>query len=190
MASADEKRGKDLAELARLLLLWLQDNELPGITGLKGTPADNFELYAGTYRERKRTEKGSFNNRLLPNLWTAEPAELKRFWELNLGISRLVLVDNPNHIVVLPDGRRVGQNRIIEALPGGRLDRENALFTVEPELDSRDADDPTVGRTRNYDISCVLRRVDMVWDDVDEAVRARFRYPALLTYDSPRLATT
>jgi len=187
VASEDEKRGKDLAELARLLFLWLQDNELSGIQGLKEIPPGDFELYAGTYHERKRT-RNALDNRLVPNLWTGEPAELKRFQELQLGSSHLVLVDNPNHIVQLPDGRRFGQNRIVEAQPGSRLDRAGALVTIEPELDSRDADDATLGRTRNYDICTLLRRVDMVWDDVNEAVQARFRYPALLTYDAPRLA--
>jgi hypothetical protein len=177
VASEDEKRGKDLANLARLLLLWLHDNELPGIHGLSGdTPPDDFELYAGTYHALSRKR--------LPNLWTAEPAELKRFQELRCGITHVVLVDNPHHAVQLPDGRWFTQNRIVEAQPGGRLDREGALVTVEPELDSRDPDE-TLGRTRNYDISYVLRRVDMVWDDFEEAVQARFKYPELLSYPDP-----
>jgi hypothetical protein len=181
VSSEDEKRGKDLAELARLLLLWLQDNELPGIQGLRDTPPGDFELYAGTYHKLPR--------KLLPILWTAEPAELKRFQELRRGITHVVLVDNPHHAVQLPDGRWFNQNRIVEAQPGGRLDREGALVTVDPELDSRDADDETLGRTRNYDVSAVLRRVDMVWDDFEEAVQARFKYPKLLSYpDPPRLA--
>jgi len=188
MASGDEKRGKELAELARLLLSWLQDNELPGIQGLKDASPSDFELYAGTYHILQRNQQRALDNRLLPNLWTTEPAELKRFQELRLGVSYLLLVDNPNHIVHLPDGRSVGHNRIVEAKPGGRLDRDGALITVEPELDSRRADNDTLGKTRNYDISSVLRRVDMVWDDVDEAVRARFRWPVLLQYDAPRLA--
>ncbi|MGW2937489.1 hypothetical protein ACWDA7_38010 [Streptomyces sp. NPDC001156] len=188
MSSKDDKRGKDLAELARLLLLWLQDNELPGTQGLRGTPPGDFELYAGTYHELQRNQKRVLDNRILPHLWDGEPDEFRRFQQLRLGVSHLLLVDNPNHVVQLPDGRRFTQNRIVEAQPGGRLDREGALVTVAPELDSRDADDETLGRVRNYDVSAVLRRVDMVWDDVAEAVQAGFRYPTLLSYDPPRLA--
>jgi hypothetical protein len=188
VATGDEKRGRDLAELARLLLLWLQDNELPGIQGLKDSPPSTFEFYAGTYHGLQRNQQRALDNRILPNMWTSEPAELKRFQELRLGVSHHLLVDNPQHVVQLPDGRRFGPNRIIEAKPGERLDREGALITVEPELDSREANDDTLGKTRNYDVCSVLRRVDMVWDDVDEAVQARFRWPALLQYDAPRLA--
>lgn len=188
MAPTDEKRGQELAELARLLLLWLEDNELPGIQGLKGTQPTDFELYAGTYHGLKRDGKRFFDNKILPNLWTTEPAELKRFQELRLGVSYLLLVDNPNHLVQLPDGRRFGQNRIVEAKPGAQLDHDGALITIEPELDSRQADDETLGRTRNYDFSSVLHRVDLVWDDFAQAVQDRFRFPALLQYDAPRLA--
>jgi hypothetical protein len=189
VASEDDKRGKDLAELARLLFLWLQDNELPGIQGLKGSEPSDFELYAGTYHELPFNFRGTLDKRVLPFLWRTESAELERFGELKLGVSHVVLVDNPlQPVVQLPDGREVGYNRIVEAKPGAPLDREGAFITVEPELDSRDADDQTLNTTLNFDISSVATRVDMVWDDVDEAVQVGFRWPKLLQYDdAPRL---
>ncbi|HET6346580.1 MAG TPA: hypothetical protein VFH51_16730, partial [Myxococcota bacterium] len=87
MTTKDEKLGEELAELARQFLLWLENNELPGVPGLKGARHDFFKLYAGTYHKLDRVSGNLFDQRLLPNLWTDRPDELRRMQSLRLGIS-------------------------------------------------------------------------------------------------------
>ena len=45
MAPADDKRGLELAELARQFLLWIRDNELPRLPGLRGAEPGHFEIH-------------------------------------------------------------------------------------------------------------------------------------------------
>ncbi|HZN17943.1 MAG TPA: hypothetical protein VFB84_07100 [Micromonosporaceae bacterium] len=187
MTTKDEKLGEELAELARQLLLWLQDNDLPAVPGLRMAMHDDFRLYAGTYHRLDR-----FGGKLLPNLWANQPDEQRRMQALRLGISHVLLVGNPNEDVTLPDGRTYGSNRIVltKRPPDGvtdvPIDRPGALMTVKPQLSSRTADDPTLGRTQNYDFAVIRDRVDLVYDDAATAAALGFRYPYLLDYQTPR----
>lgn len=184
---ADDKLGRELAELARQLLLWLGHNELPGIQGLRATKIEHYNLFAGTYHQLERSNKRVLDNRILPNLWVGEPEEMKRFQTLQLGISHVLLVNNPNDFINLRDGRRFLRNRIVET-PKVSLDRPGALMTVEPSLDSRKADDKTLGTERNYDFAAILRRADLVWDDQAEGARTGFQYQFVFSYETPRVA--
>src|SRR5437660_1347095 len=119
---ADDKLGRELAELARQVLLWLSHNELPGIPGLRATTIEHYNLFAATYHQLERGSKRVLDNRILPNLWVGEPEELKRFQTLRLGVSHLLLINNPNEFVDLPDGRRFPRNQIVQK-PKIPLDR-------------------------------------------------------------------
>jgi hypothetical protein len=92
--SDDAKRGRELAELARQFFVWLRQNELPGLPGLKGVPFDHFQAYAGIYRKLKASQQRLLDNRVLPNLWFGEPAEQRRLQSLKLGVSYFLLVNN------------------------------------------------------------------------------------------------
>src|SRR5205823_7718989 len=127
MASADEKRGRDLAELARQFLLWLRDNELPGVEGFRYATIDEFNLCAGTYHRIEASSSRALDNRILPNLWVGEPKELKRLQSLRLGISFVLLVNNPHDVVELPDGRKFPRNQIVSA-PNIPLEQPGALI--------------------------------------------------------------
>lgn len=183
MSKADEKRGEALAELARQFLLWLETNELPGVPGLKDAQLYDFELYAGIYR-RVEPLRGK---RLLPQIWSDQPEERNRLFGLGLGISHVLLVDNPNDDVTLPDGRTVGRNRIVARVDRS-LDQAGALITVEPRLDSMLADEATLGIVRNADFGTVLARADLAYDDAPAGAQALFRYPFIFTYEAPRRA--
>src|SRR5688572_736981 len=163
--TADDKRGRELAELARQFLLWIRDNELPGVPGLRGAQPDFFQIHAGIYRKLKRSRSQPFNNKLIPNAWSGEPAEQKRFQEPRLGITHVLLINNPVDLITLPDGRQLERNRIVPASREVPLDRPNAMIAVSPSLDSLEADDATLGLVRNYGFSAILPRTDLVYDD-------------------------
>jgi len=179
----DEECGRRLAELARQFLLWLRDNELPGIRGLRDTEIGQFELYAGTYHA-KRSSGLVYD---LPNLWLSDPAEVRRLRSLRLGVSHLLLLTNEHDIVTLTDGRKFHRNRIVE-VGNVPLERPGALMTVSPVLDSRTADDKTLSTVRRFDICSISQRIDLVWDDAEAAAQAHFKYPFILAYETPRLA--
>lgn len=182
--SADTKRGQELAELAREFLLWLRDNEVPGIPGLRGLDADAFAMYAGIYR--KAVDMSRYGN-VTPLLWADEPRELSRLQDLNLGVTHVLLVSDPQDTVLLPDGRTGVNNRIMLA-DRRPLEQAGALMTVKPTLDSLRADPDTISRMDYLTLCAILQRTDLVYDDVETARAARFQYPQLLDYQPPRVA--
>jgi hypothetical protein len=185
--SADEERGRKLAELARLLRLWLMDNELEHLPGIE-RKSPNFLFYAGVYRQLNLHQgpRRLVDNRRLPNLYTGQPDELQRFFELNLGITHLLLIDNPHETVDLPNGIRAGVNAIVAS--GKPLTQPGAYMTVKPRLDSMVADGATLATTRNYDFAALLPRVDLVWDDAAASKAVSFQYPEIFGYKAPRTA--
>jgi hypothetical protein len=187
VADADEKRGRELAELARQLLLWLKANELPKIAGLKGTPPGHFELYAGVYRRAAWLRGAPFERKLPPGLGMGSPDDQKRFAGLGLGGTHLLLVSHPETNAIAPDGKPVRRNRIVE---DGKtpLDRPGAMITIAPLLDSMAADPATIRSTITFDFSTVQHRADLVWDDAAEGKRSGIKYPFIFDYEIPRRA--
>jgi hypothetical protein len=186
--SADQERGSKLAELARQVRLWLEDNELEHLPGIKRKSLQ-FYFYAGIYRKLK-LKSAPFENRLVPNLFANQPNEMRRLSQLHLGISHVLLINNPEEWINLPDGRQVNVNDIIPT--GKPMDQPGAYMTVNPRLDSMAADEAALSTVRNYDFSALLQRVDLVWDDLAAAKAAHFdrRYHSIFDYKSPRTAYT
>jgi hypothetical protein len=189
VADADDKLGRELAEVAREFLLWLKTNELPKIPGLKGTPPSHFELYAGVYRRAAWLRGLPFERKLPPGLGMGSPDDQKRFAGLGIGATHLLLVSHPETDAIAPDGTPVRRNRIVAdgKVP---LEQAGALVTVRPVLDSLKADQTTIGSTIAFDFSSVQHRADLVWDDADEGRRSAVGYPFIFGYETPRHAWT
>jgi hypothetical protein len=187
MSGADEKRGRELAELARQLLLWLKTNQLPKIAGLRGTPPGHFELYAGVYRRAAWLRGSPLDRKLPPGLGMGSPDDQKRFAGLGLGGTHLLLVSHPETSAIAPDGKPVRRNRIVE--DGKKpLDTPGAMITVAPLLDSLVADEATIRNTITFDFSTVQHRADLVWDDAAEGRLSSINYPFVFDYETPRRA--
>src|SRR5690349_6509270 len=99
--SADEIRGKQHAELARQLLLWLQDHDLPNVPGTKGTKFEDYVFVAGTYRklELSPSEFQKFN---VQQLSDHELEEQKRIIDLGLLMKYVLMIYNPPNWIELP----------------------------------------------------------------------------------------
>ncbi len=194
--TADAKRGEELAELAREFLLWLQTNQLPDLPGLGGKDglvwlpdsngkvlgANAFAMSAGIYR--KAVDLPWPSRKLSPLLWADEPKELSRLHDLNRGVQYVLLVSDPQATRTLPDGRQAVNNFIVQV--NRRLTQPGAMMTVDPTLDSLRADDATRNRVEYVTFCSVLRRTDLVYDDVETARALRFKYPQLVDYQPPR----
>ncbi|GIH08303.1 hypothetical protein Rhe02_63700 [Rhizocola hellebori] len=184
-ATKDDKLGEELAELARQLLLWLKNHDLPGIPELAYVPIEDLNLYAGTYHRFDRRLYNRFDPRLLPKAWANHKDELSRLFGLGMLVKYVLLVENKNDDVTLPDGRVFGRNRIV-AHANIPIDKPGGLITVQPSLGSRTADDKTMAQTRTYEFSAIANRVDLVWDDMAAGKQALFRFPFVLDYTPPR----
>lgn len=187
MAQADLDHGRELAELARQFLIWLRDNQLPGVPNLRGTPASHFELYAGIYRKAAWLTGSPFERKMPPRLWATDAAEQRRFEALRLGATHVLMLTRPIDEVAAPDGTPVRRNRIVETLPKGDLDRSGALTTVAPQLDSLKADATTLHTVISFDFTSVLQRVDLVYDDLAAAKAANFKHRFIFDYQTPRV---
>lgn len=187
MADADDKLGREMAEVAREFLLWLKTNDLPKIAGLRGTPPSHFELYAGVYRRAAWMRGSPFERKLPPGLGMGSPDDQTRFAGLMLGATHLLLVSHPETDAIAPDGTPVRRNRIV---PDGKtpLERPGALVTVKPLLDSLVADEATIRSTIAFDFSSLQHRADLVWDDAEEGRRSAVKYPFIFGYETPRHA--
>lgn len=188
MAQADDDRGRELAELARQFLIWLKDNELPGVPNLRGTPASHFELYAGVYRKAAWLTGSPFERKMPPRLWATDAAEQRRFEELRLGATHVLMLARPIDEVAAPDGTQVRRNRIVETLPKTGVDRGGALTTVAPQLDSLKADEATLHSVMSFDFTSILQRADLVYDDLAAATAANFKHRFIFDYETPRRA--
>lgn len=187
MANADDTRGHKLAELARQFLLWLQDNELPQIAGLRGAPLNLFELYAGVYRKAEWIRGGPFDVKLPPGLALGAEAEQRRFAGLRLGGTHVLLLTHPEANTKAPDGTLVRRNRIVAAGKAA-LTQPGALVTVAPLLDSLKADEATIHSLLCFDFTSIQHRADLVWDDAAEGARSGIKYPFIFAYETPRRA--
>ena len=188
MAGADDKQGAELAELARLFILWLADNDLPVLPGLKGASFDSFDFYAGSYRRMVKPQMPP----LPPSGIFLSADDVKRLAKYGLGTRYRMLVTNPNDSVgVSPsDGLPIYHNRIVRD-PKIPMDRPGALKTVAPILASLSPDPDTLGTYIGRDFCTLTNRVDLVWDDRDTAVRVGFDPKYLSIFDQetvPRLA--
>jgi hypothetical protein len=194
VSDADEKLGRELAELARQVLLWLEKNDLPGLAGLKPEQGDKtprldlVELYAGVYRRAEWLKAFPFKPKLPPGLARIAPEQQKRLVSLGLGGTHVLLVTHPESVASAPDGKRMRRNRIVAAKGRPQLTMTGALVTLDPELDSLRADEATLHSVLAFDFTTLNRRVDLGWDDQAEAARCRFKYPSMLDLEVPRVA--
>ena len=186
MTTADDPRAVELAELARHVYVWLRDNDLPGLPGLKGRPPSDFHMHAGIYR---KVERGSLPGTTV-RFWD-DPEEERRLRAHGLGVSHVLLSADPEFEVASGSAFARGGPRWThenEVLVKGDLSRPGAVVIEYPVLDSRRADADTLRHVRYASFAGLLDRVDLVWDDLEEALRVRVqeRYRWLFDYARPR----
>jgi hypothetical protein len=180
MAQADDDRAAHLAELVRELLLWLRDNEPPGLPGLKGAPPSRFDVFAGVYR---KLAGGLFGSGKISD-FGGDPEEARRLRALNLGASHVLLLGNPSNETW--DGVTFHvENELY--LAGGDLERPGAIRVHDPVLDSLAANRDTLATNLHFTFAGLIDRADLVWDDAAEAKRLGFRYQWIFDYEPRRL---
>lgn len=184
--SADEERGKALAESARQLVLWLRDNELPSVPGLKGATLDQFLLFAGIYSRIGRTRGlGGIPHFLSQWMGAADPKANKRLSSLNLDITHGLYVTDENEIFVSGKGW-LNRNRIF-LKDKMSIEQRGALYVLEPTLDSVSFEDRDLVDAVMLTFAAILRRTDAVWDDAEAAAAAQFRYRSIFDFETPRV---
>jgi hypothetical protein len=177
----DEARAKLLAEFARQLLLWLRDNELPGATGVKGRPPQDFRIFAGVYRKLLTAEAIIRGGKVI-QFWD-RPGEVDRLRRLGLGATH-VLLRNP--------GEATGGfywNEMFLA-DDKTLEDEGGVGVHNPVLDSAIADLDTLGYFHYFSFTGLRDKADMVYDDPREAQRIKVAKPLRWIFDeeAPREA--
>jgi hypothetical protein len=185
MAAADDARAEELAELARQLLRWLRDHDLPGLPGTKGLAPADFSMMAGVYRELAPEAK--LLGGPLIQFWD-DPEEQRRLRAVKLGARHVLLIADPA-VQVWVGGAFFVQNELY--LTGdGDLEKEGALAVTDPRLDSAVADAATLATYKYLTFAGLTNRADLVWDDADEAARVRFKteYRWIFEYETPRPA--
>lgn len=194
MSWEDEKRAEELAELARHFFLWLRENELPQLPGLKGRGPHQFHLHAGVYRAT--TGRAPLPD---PVQWWHYPDEARWLRGYGHGVSHVLMASDPDieqwsprhGSVPGPDGRSdpfmLHENEIYLE-PGEDLSRPGAMRVAFPILDSRRADVATLMSVRYHTFAGLIDRVDLVWDDLEEARRAGFlkMHSWVFKYPPPR----
>lgn len=184
----DAKRGHELAELARQFILWLRKNELPQLPGLRSSPLDHFKLYAGVYRKASWIRGLPTERKLPPGLAMGSVAEQRRFAGLRLGGTHVLLVAPHEAKSVAPNGQLVRRNRIVDTSQGLGVDRPGAFKTMDPLLDSLEANEKTIASMSCFDFTSIEHRADLVWDDAAEGVRSGVKYRFIFSYETPRRA--
>lgn len=185
MTPADDQRARELGELARTLFLWLREHELPGWSSSKGLTPAAFVMFAGAYR---RLPFGS-----LVDFWT-DPDERRRLEAVGVGARHVLLVGNGDETwiadaAVHGGGAWLAQNQM-HFTGDGDLTQPGAIAVADPILDSSVADFDTLATWSRRLFAGLTPRVDLVWDDADEADRVQFdrRYRWVFDYKPPRRA--
>jgi hypothetical protein len=176
----DLVRAGLLAERARLLLLSIRDDELPGTVGVKGRPPGDFKIFAGIYR-KVDAEMLRFGGRIV-QFWN-RPEEIKRLQSLRLGAT---------HVLMGLAGEAVNglyRNEMF-TVDGKRLEDTGAIGVNSPALDSEPADRDNLTYFHFLSFAGLRDKADMVYDDAMEAARIgvdkRLRF--VFDYDAPREA--
>jgi hypothetical protein len=188
VTAADDKRAAALAELARQFFLWLREHELPGWSGSKGLEPADFVMFAGAYR---RLVFGSVVD------FYSDPAEQRRVRSVGVGATHVLLVGSPDESTWIPSSSPVKQGRLIVQnelfFPGdgegdGDIEQPGALAVAAPILDSSVADVDTLATWRYHTFAGLTPRVDLAWDDSEEAARVELdkRYRWVFDYETPR----
>lgn len=183
MASADDKRAAELAELARQWFLWVRERELPGLPGSKGlTPAD-VRMFAGAYRAISR--KGALVDPI--DFW-GDPDEQRRLRSVGAKAKHVLLVCDPE--VQTWDGTGFLVQNELYLAGNGDLTRPGAIAVNDPVLDSARSDETTLTSWKHYTFAGLIDRVDLGWDDKQEAERVGFDkdYRWVFDYNAPRRA--
>jgi hypothetical protein len=184
MATSDETRGEELAELARQFFLWLRDNELPGVTGFKGMTPQEFRMNAGIYRKLELPLGGK-----VVQFWGDEKEE-GRLTSLSLGVRHVLLY--ANHDLYMGGGdEEFEANRLyFDRSSDGDIEQPGSLTFKYPVLDSAKADAEGLSSWIYMTFAGLIGRADLVWDDAKEAKRIGFAktYRWIFDYETPRPA--
>lgn len=190
MASADEKRAAELAELARQWFLWLREHELPGVPGSKGLTPSDVRMFAGAYRAVPNAGtwiggRGSLVG--LVDFW-GDAEEQRRLRAVGAGAKHVLLICDPE--VQTWDGTGFLVQNELYLAGNGDLAKPGAIAVNDPALDSTKSDAATLASWKHYTFAGLIDRVDLGWDDAAEAARAGFDkdYRWIFDYETPRRA--
>lgn len=184
MALVDDARAKQLAELARHLFLWLDQNPLPELDTVTIDPARS-RMHAGIYRKLIRAP--GLGRGTIVRFWD-DPDDERWLRTHRRGVDHVLLVSDPH--AERWDLQRFYEENEVYPVPGMPLDRPGAIAINDPVLDSREARVDVLAQVVHHTFAGLLNRSDLVWDDAAEAVRCHMRgeYRWIFDYEAPRPA--
>ncbi len=182
MALLDDARAAQLAELARQLFLWLDQNPLPELDTVAIDPARS-RMHAGIYRKLVRAP--GLGRGTIVRFWD-DPDDERWLRTHRCGVDYVLLVSDPH--AERWDLQRFYEENEVYPVPGVPLDRPGAIAINDPVLDSREARVDVLAQVVHHTFAGLVNRSDLVWDDAAEAVRCHVRgeYRWIFDYEVPR----